>query len=361
MQRAVPVLLLCFILSIQCMDEQEIIDQCTDKPEMSERLCEAVRCGDEQLVSQLLQRSVEVNIADAGGNRPLHIACGLGYSSIVSLLLDSKALVNLQNNAGETPLQLACLHWYLDIVKMLLKYGADVNVTDLRNRSPLIYTIMLADPTKLLVDQVMVLAQLLKAGAVITTGCSERLCWLLAHVLQKAGLQELVEKKQGNQAYKIIRRRHYSLGLAKEMREAVEAGLDLNGAMSRSGNPYFSLYADGESYVHAASMSKGAENLAFALDHGGNAEAKSEKIQESRTLTPLSLAVFWDCYENVRFLVEHGADVNGRGCKSPANDSPLQLAIKKHNRAIAKFLVDRGAIVDSSSKVALSHLLAHTI
>ena len=118
-------------------------------------------------------------------------------------------------------------------------------------------------------------------------------------------------------------------------------------------NPFYPL-DEGESLVHAAAMQKGSATLEFALENGGMANC-----DDRCSFSPLFLAVYWHCFENIRYLIEHGADVNRgqfdrfRGTRK----SPLFIAVKDRLRAVASSLISQGAQVDPAWQGELAQLL----
>ena len=58
------------------------------------------------------------------------IAVDMGFASIVKYLLEKELNVNLANKEGKSPLMVAIKRQSLDIVKALLNKGANVNQAD---------------------------------------------------------------------------------------------------------------------------------------------------------------------------------------------------------------------------------------
>lgn len=87
------------------------------------------------------QTHCNVNMCNAAGYTPLHIAAKHGRSDILRLLLDAGATVNAKTYESlYTPLHLACIYQKLTVVKELLKCGdCNVDVQDVRGNTPLFY------------------------------------------------------------------------------------------------------------------------------------------------------------------------------------------------------------------------------
>ena len=95
-----------------------------------------------ELLELLLKYDADINVADTGGNTPLHrvveYSVKFGPQSILDILLENKADVNLVNGSGETPMYRAASRGLLDVVsKMLQVYGGNPNIGT-RDKSPLV-------------------------------------------------------------------------------------------------------------------------------------------------------------------------------------------------------------------------------
>lgn len=96
--------------------------------------------GHKMIVQEFIKRNMKVDIADASGHTPLHLACLRGHQSCVvsssgmllaesvrvislhlgthqMLLLYEEASINKPDKAGNTPLHLACSHGHEDVSK----------------------------------------------------------------------------------------------------------------------------------------------------------------------------------------------------------------------------------------------------
>ena len=68
---------------------------------------EACWTGQAGAVRLLLEAAAEVNLADSGGETPLHLAAKQGHLELVHLLLEAKADTSLANRRGKTAAQVA--------------------------------------------------------------------------------------------------------------------------------------------------------------------------------------------------------------------------------------------------------------
>lgn len=93
-------------------------------------LHEAVRNGDAELVTELIEEGADVNEYGAPGGPPLHWASSRGYADVVAILLSHGADPNMMKNSMDvnSPLRLASEFGHLDVAKLLLDAGADPNI-----------------------------------------------------------------------------------------------------------------------------------------------------------------------------------------------------------------------------------------
>ena len=89
----------------------------------------AARAADADTVRTLLERGVDVDIAETDGTTALHWAAYRGDVETAQLLLDAGADAGAANRYGVTPLTLAAGRGNAPIVEALLDAGADPNAT----------------------------------------------------------------------------------------------------------------------------------------------------------------------------------------------------------------------------------------
>lgn len=82
----------------------------------------------------LNQKEINVNLQNANGNTPLHIACTLQNFELVCILIDKGANLNLTNNFSKSPLLIACSNISGDIgfqiIEFLLNKNANPHLKD---------------------------------------------------------------------------------------------------------------------------------------------------------------------------------------------------------------------------------------
>ena len=90
-------------------------------------LAVAAHCGNDAVVSLLLQYGAKSNLKDASRSTCLHLAASRGHAGSVRLLLQDGAMVEERNAEDQTPLWLASSHGHLETVQLLINYRAKVN------------------------------------------------------------------------------------------------------------------------------------------------------------------------------------------------------------------------------------------
>jgi ankyrin repeat protein len=89
------------------------------------------------ILSILIERKININKANANGDRPLHLAMKYHDEQIADLLLQNQANPNLANKQGQTPLMLAINEGRAELVYKLLAAGVNVNAQDREGLTPL--------------------------------------------------------------------------------------------------------------------------------------------------------------------------------------------------------------------------------
>ena len=98
----------------------------------------AAEKGDMGVAMFLIENDANVNVADVNGNTPLvFIINKTGNLKVIQRLLEKGARVNLQNRTGETALMYAAWHGHLAIVQLLLENRADVTLKNRQGRTAL--------------------------------------------------------------------------------------------------------------------------------------------------------------------------------------------------------------------------------
>jgi ankyrin repeat protein len=90
--------------------------------------------GNVQIIAILVKANAKLNVSDALGDTPLHLAAEQNQTEAAKLLLAVGAEVDPQNKNGLTPLMIAAGRGNLELVRALLAKGASTAKTDYTGR-----------------------------------------------------------------------------------------------------------------------------------------------------------------------------------------------------------------------------------
>ena len=100
-----------------------------DRQVVAERLTQASRLGQVDIVEKLIQDGDDVNVADSDGWFPIHWASFYRNLELCKVLINAGANVNSINSEGWTPLHFAVVELDFDLFDFLIDSGADVYTT----------------------------------------------------------------------------------------------------------------------------------------------------------------------------------------------------------------------------------------
>lgn len=83
--------------------------------------------GDDDVLSDLIQRGADLEAKDVDGYTALMYACNGAQMRAVEVLLDAGADVNARDKQNSTPTMFAAQHGHTDIVKRLVEHGGDLD------------------------------------------------------------------------------------------------------------------------------------------------------------------------------------------------------------------------------------------
>jgi len=83
--------------------------------------------GDDDVLSDLIQRGADLEAKDVDGYTALMYACNGAQMRAVEVLLDAGADVNARDKQNSTPTMFAAQHGHADIVKRLVDHGGDLD------------------------------------------------------------------------------------------------------------------------------------------------------------------------------------------------------------------------------------------
>ncbi|WP_312180062.1 ankyrin repeat domain-containing protein [Arthrobacter sp.] len=92
---------------------------------LAERLFDAARAGDTELLRTYVSAGVPATLTNAAGDSLLMLAAYHGHVETTALLIELGADVNTLNDRGQSPLAGAVFKGYADVLRVLMKAGAD--------------------------------------------------------------------------------------------------------------------------------------------------------------------------------------------------------------------------------------------
>ncbi|KAH9066762.1 ankyrin repeat-containing domain protein, partial [Lactarius vividus] len=262
-------------------------------------------------VQFLLEHGADVNARCDDLWTPLHLAVNVGEFSVAQMLLKHQAGANSRNDDGQTPLHLLSKRETsqdqdndCDLAKLLLEHGANVNERDRNNATPL--------------D----LASYHQKPEIIQV--------LLDHCA-KANSETAIEKV-GVRAAQLLPER--GVGVKTQ-------------------------HKDGLTPLHIASYHGKFKVVRLLLDHGAAANAETDNGENP--LHKVSCGKYESQEDGAgiaQLLLEHGVDVD-----VPRTDhsTPLHVASRYGNLAIARLLLNRGANASANAMGDLGSTPLHKV
>ena len=106
-------------------------------------LLKACENGDIEKVKNLIDKGLDIDLQNSGGNTALLLASYHGYIEIVKLLVSKGAKLNLKNDRGYTALECAYLRKHKEIEQLLLNKGCTSYYHDMDKMTKDMFTILL--------------------------------------------------------------------------------------------------------------------------------------------------------------------------------------------------------------------------
>lgn len=104
----------------------------------------AVMANDLKAVQRVTFKKIDLDAVDSHGVAPIHYLMGsrIGDSMRVKIdilvhLVGCGANINITDAIGQTPLHLALIAGHEEIVKLLINWGAKLDIMDMLNQTPL--------------------------------------------------------------------------------------------------------------------------------------------------------------------------------------------------------------------------------
>ena len=254
-----------------------------------QRLIEAVKTQDSEIVRELLARHVDVNTAQPDGGTALHWAAYRNDAEMVAQLLNADADASAANDYGIAPLFLACTNASAPIVEMLLAAAADANAA-------------------------------VSTGETVLMSCARTGSVDAVKALVTRGANVNAREPSQNQTALMWA---VAQGHPQVVGVLIEHGADVN-ARSRASRHVIS------------------RRLQSELRYGELGRSYGTDAEETQVggFTPLLFAARHGDVDAARLLLDGGADVDDT---APDGASALVVATFGGHRAFAQFLLDRAA------------------
>ena len=332
-------------------------------------LVEAARAADADTVRTLLERGVDVDVAETDGTTALHWAAYRGDVETARLLLEAGAEAEAANRYGVTPLTLAAGRGNAPIVEALLDAGADPNATLPEGETVLMTAARTGD--------VDVLRLLLARGADLRARESWRgqtaLHWAAAenhpaavHTLVELGADVDERSTAGWSALLYAVR----AGKSEAVRALLEAGADVNDTIRPLAAEDAADDAPRDPTVGTSALVLAVMNGHFSLaqhlvERGADPNAAEQgwtalhqltytrRPNSGKGMPPVVLLDRVDTLAFARFLLDNGANPNARQTARFNNRernnlnrmgaTPYLLAAKHADPPLMRLLADYGA------------------
>ena len=322
----------------------------------------AARGGSYDVARLLIERGADVNARDlTGGGQGdwtvLHYAVWFDAIDLARLVLDHGAVVDMKDSAGRTALYYAAEKNAEAAARLLIGRGADVVAVTDDGQTPL-HRAAWANATvvaRLLIDEGADVHMRDSDGETALHMAARYNSAEIAGLLLARGV-DINGRNQSGWAPLHVAAEHNAADVARLL---IGEGVDVN-MQSTEGSV---------APLHIAAGNDAHEIVQLLIDQGANIWSKSERgltpldyaiSRESRSTaallvdreyfegTLLHANVSYGSYEDVKLLLDFGADVNAR---NSSGDTPLMLAIRSTREAALKFrlLISHGADINAKS------------
>lgn len=316
------------------------------------------------MVSLLIERGADVNVACGFYGSPLQAASARGHKAIVQMLLENGAHTDFETRRGRywTALDAAIQQQNQDIVHLLIDRQIDIDARCGKHGTALQVAIAKRDHG--------LVNLLLGRGADVNANAGKfgtPLTIASAHA-DKEMVKLLLDKGANINKGAALQAAAGSSGNAVDLMEVVkllvERGADVNGTDSASETALFvaagtshtnivGLLLDkgadinqGQVLLHAARSSK--EVVELLLERGAGVNAQGGSALESA----LRIAIYMSRTDIVDLLIDKGADINS------LDENVLESAINSGDRALVELLVNRGADVNVEGELGSPLMVA---
>ncbi|KAI9655367.1 MAG: hypothetical protein M1821_005514 [Bathelium mastoideum] len=296
-------------------------------------LAVAAHCGNEEIVSLLLQRDAQVNVLDSSDMTPLHLAASRDHYNIVQLLLEHHANVDAIGPKGKTALRLAADNGHQDVVELLLQDRARVTSRDSDHSTALHAAAQIGDD---------VIARLLIAHGADPEAKDGQLMTPI-HYAAENDHDHVAQVLLNNRADIESQGR---LGMSP-LSVACSSGSKQVATLLLSRKANHKHKADGEMTPLHWAVSGGHDEIADLLLQQKRANVD---VRTSDGRTPLHMAVVTKSFAAAELLLRRGAAIEA---ECSASMRPLHYACQNGDPALAQLLIGSGADVEASQRAVL--------
>lgn len=331
-------------------------------------LMQAIRSGDESLVSRLLELGAKVDLYDNEKEGPLHYAALQGSEPILDLILAENPDLDCRNRFGASPLYLAVK--FPNLLQKLLEKGANPNLPLYDDFTPL----MRATDLKSRESAKLLLEHGAEVNAAIGPG-EESVGWTAvayAADLDDEGLLQLLVDAGANLSHKtekgftpihmvskpesarvlLQHRKRFDIdepdkGGETPLTNAIwdSCPTELIKLFIDNGANLNAQAEDGTTPLWAAARENDHKTVKLLLQEG-ECELALERLPWG---SPLHAAARYSDIEMVKLFVEGGADVHRTG--AGLGGTPLQMACENRGmgKDIVEYFLDRGVELDTQA------------
>ena len=89
---------------------------------------DAIKCGDVQIVLDLLGRGADVDARDRHGQTAIMLAAHAGHREVVEILIAHRANLSITAKFGLNALMLAVIAGHTEVARLLASAGADLSL-----------------------------------------------------------------------------------------------------------------------------------------------------------------------------------------------------------------------------------------
>ena len=299
----------------------------------------AVRSGNLDIFSYLIEQGCDVNLCDENGETPLIFACVKGNIDISKLLIEKGCDVNKQSKSGLSAFHLACKSGNTELINLLIEQGADMHAVNNDGKNAYYFASKIETMTLLHNNNVSL-------NVVDKDGFSPVLFSAKnGHYPKFSFILEHIKDYDPNEATKnsetailfCAESQLYQQELI--VADLIKLGADVNKKDKNGMSPLHNCASNNHVKIATAILDH--------VDENNRPKAHIDVIEPCLGHTPLQLACGNGHLDMIKLLLQKGADIN---FVNPLEVTALDVANKAYckNEEIISFLVSNGAISGSA-------------